>query len=440
MNETLRTVGGRNVLTIERRLAHPPQKVWRAITEPEHVAQWFPASMEIDLRPQGRVRFGSPDGGTPDSEGVVLEVDAPRVLAYTWDSDVLRYELHADGDGCLLILSHTFDDRAGAASFASGWTVCLEALALVLDGRPADDVDHPPTLHESFVHRLGLDKGTWAETPDGWRVRFERQLTQPAAQVWARLGAEGVHRPVVGGRVPHGFTTAAVPTGTVTAVDPPALLEYASGTGRIRWEFGEGTGHGARLILTHVATDADADARASGLRAWRDHIEALAHRLLSPPSPPPRGRRATVHTTDDGRTALRFERMLAHPPERVWRALTEREHLAAWFPGAVALDVPAGTEIEFGPGSTGTVVRTDPPKLLEYTWDEELLRWELTPDGDGGCHLVMTNVLSDPAAATAIAGGWHAGLEVLEAMLDGRELDWSVWERDRQLKEEYAQV
>ena len=34
MNATLDTVDGRPVLRMERRLAHPPEKVWRAIHEP----------------------------------------------------------------------------------------------------------------------------------------------------------------------------------------------------------------------------------------------------------------------------------------------------------------------------------------------------------------------------------------------------------------------
>ena len=34
---------------------------------------------------------------------------------------------------------------------------------------------------------------------------------------------------------------------------------------------------------------------------------------------------------NDGRWRLRFTRALAHPPEKVWRAITEPEHLASWF-------------------------------------------------------------------------------------------------------------
>ena len=34
----------------------------------------------------------------------------------------------------------------------------------------------------------------------------------------------------------------------------------------------------------------------------------------------------------DGRFVLRFERRLPHPPEEVWRALTEPDRMAAWFP------------------------------------------------------------------------------------------------------------
>ena len=50
---------GRTVLRFERRLAHAPDKVWRAVTEPSELAHWFPAKIEAyELRPGAR-RSGS---------------------------------------------------------------------------------------------------------------------------------------------------------------------------------------------------------------------------------------------------------------------------------------------------------------------------------------------------------------------------------------------
>lgn len=78
----------------------------------------------------------------------------------------------------------------------------------------------------------------------------------------------------------------------------------------------------------------------------------------------------------------------------------------------------------------------DGPRTLEYTWDDEVLRWELEPE-DGGCRLVSTNTVEDRGATAAIAAGWHAGLEVLEAQPDGRPIDWSAWDRAEALSEPY---
>ena len=52
--------------------------------------------------------------------------------------------------------------------------------------------------------------------------------------------------------------------------------------------------------------------------------------------------------------------------------------------------------------------------------------------------LVFTNVIEDRDSAAGVAAGWHAGLEVVEAQLDGRAIDWSAWDRADQLGEEYA--
>ncbi|HLM47404.1 MAG TPA: SRPBCC domain-containing protein, partial [Myxococcaceae bacterium] len=100
-------------------------------------------------------------------------------------------------------------------------------------------------------------------------------------------------------------------------------------------------------------------------------------------------------TKKDTQVELRFERRLAHPPEKVWRALTDSQELAHWFPARIEGARESGAELRFffeegAPGS-GRISVFDPPRLLQYSWDGDVLRWELRPEGTG-CLLVFTTV------------------------------------------------
>ncbi|MFC6016911.1 SRPBCC family protein [Plantactinospora solaniradicis] len=285
MNESLDSVDGRQRLRIERRLAHPPEKVWPAVTEPEHLSQWFPAEVRLEPRVGGRITFSFGPGGA-ETVGSVSAYDPPRLFAFDWDGDLFRIELRADGPGCLLVFSHTFDDRPAAASYASGWRNCLDGLERLVDGRPTGPLERPSgRLHESYVEAFGLADGIAEATADGWRVRFERQLTQPIEAVWGTLaGADPGAAATVGAIPPPGFTTDEFPAGVITELDAPSLLEYAwqpagQSIGRIRWELSAGTGHGARLVLVHTGPPGTAGEQATALTVWRDRIEPLARRL-----------------------------------------------------------------------------------------------------------------------------------------------------------------
>jgi uncharacterized protein YndB with AHSA1/START domain len=255
MTESLQAKDGRSVLRMERWLKHPPEKVWKAMTEPERLAGWFPGKIVPELRQGGKVEFDF--GG----DGVVTDLDPPRLIAYTWDTDHLRWELHPDGEGTRLVLLHTFDDRAGAASFGAGWHTCIVALDLALDGRAGTDpgVDDI-ALHERFVAQFGLDAGTVETRADGWLVRHERQLTRPADGVWGAL-------------------TELAPAG---ASGREHVLEHdAEEGGSVRWELVAGTGHGARLVLTHTGSGGDPQA---ALAADRSRIAQLLKRLETVPT------------------------------------------------------------------------------------------------------------------------------------------------------------
>jgi uncharacterized protein YndB with AHSA1/START domain len=289
VNATLRTVDGRVELRMERRLAHPPEKVWRALTEPDHLNRWYPfQATELELRVGGRIAFD--DGTGTTVEGVVTELDPPRVFAFTQDASAvlqregdnhLRFELRPDGDGCLLVFTHTFHDRPHAAANAAGWHACFDALDAVVNGRPAEMPPSFVELHEAYAEAFGLDQGSAESTPDGWRVRFERQLMQqPVDKVWATLGADGA---AVGGPAPQASTTAEVPSGAVTAIEAPRLLEYDwraadRPAGRVRWELVEAPS-GARIVLTQTGPGELANERSTALAAWRSHLARLARRL-----------------------------------------------------------------------------------------------------------------------------------------------------------------
>jgi uncharacterized protein YndB with AHSA1/START domain len=469
MNESLRTIDGRPVLRIERRLAHPPQKVWRAITDPAHLSRWYPfQATEIDLRVGGMIRFDDGQGMAMDA--VITELDPPRVFAFSEHApaemsresdDLVHFELRRDGAGCLLIFTHTFDDRPAAASYASGWHTCLDALGMVLDDRPIEVAHSSAELHERYIKAFGLSKGSLEERAEGWQVRFDRQLMQqPIDKVWAALNALGTTAPLpaasalaVGSPAPRALIIEQIQPGAITAVEAPTLLEYdwlfeGRPAGQVCWELSRGPG-GARITLTQAGPRALANLQPALLVAWEEHIEGFVKQLVSRPA----SALGTLSATADGRAAVRFERSFAHPPEKVWRAITEPEHLRAWFPAVVEFDLRLGAKLRFGAtpeqqrrygipedqASYGEVTQVDPPSLLEYTWGEEILRWELRADGAGGCRLLFTNILDKDSVSPDLAAGWHAGLEVVEVQLNGREIDWSVWDRADQLREEYAQ-
>jgi uncharacterized protein YndB with AHSA1/START domain len=273
--EQFLTLDGRPTVRIERRFPHPIDKVWRAITTPEHLGEWFPSSVDLELRPGGEMRFGAVGGGAPTT-GTVERVEPPRLLTFTWGDDRFEFELATDGDGTRFTLTHRFDDRAGAASFATGWEMCLAGLRHVLAGEPAPPPDRGVERHEQLVHEFGLDRPEVSESDDGWTVRYERQLTCPAEIAWNlwfgtdQTTGEQRRAPAVGEPLTP-YMAPDVVIGTMTEVDEPRVLAFDVGpTGgpgdHVRVELSAGTGHGARIVLT--VTGADPAERDAAAEQW----------------------------------------------------------------------------------------------------------------------------------------------------------------------------
>jgi len=63
-------------------LAHPPAKVWTALTTAEGLGTWFGNQASIDLRPGGTAQLSWSTGDKAHLQ--VERVEEPRVFGYTW--------------------------------------------------------------------------------------------------------------------------------------------------------------------------------------------------------------------------------------------------------------------------------------------------------------------------------------------------------------------
>jgi uncharacterized protein YndB with AHSA1/START domain len=128
------------------------------------------------------------------------------------------------------------------------------------------------------------------------------------------------------------------------------------------------------------------------------------------------------------RWTLVFIRDLRHPPQKVWAALTEPGRLAQWAPYTADRDLtaPGAATITMIDGDTtvgleAVVQHAEAPKLLEYTWGDDVLRWELEPTTDG-TRLTLRHTVADQDWVPKVAAGWHLCLAVAEHLLDDRPI------------------
>jgi len=154
---------GRWQLRFTRKLPHPPEKVWRAITEPEHLEHWFPTTIEGERAVGAPLRFAFRSGKLPSFEGEMIAYDPPSALEFKWGEDALRLEVRPDDDGTVLTLLDTLDDRGKAARDGAGWHVCLDFLAAHLRGEETEDTESTTAwedVHPDYVERFGPEAAT----------------------------------------------------------------------------------------------------------------------------------------------------------------------------------------------------------------------------------------------------------------------------------------
>lgn len=100
-------------ISFEFDLQHPPEKVWRALTDPVLLAEWLLPVVELELAPGAAFRFQAPPQPGWDGlvQGRMLEIEAQRKLSYTWVVGdlvtVVTFTLTPTASGTRLSLLHT---------------------------------------------------------------------------------------------------------------------------------------------------------------------------------------------------------------------------------------------------------------------------------------------------------------------------------------------
>jgi uncharacterized protein YndB with AHSA1/START domain len=156
----LTTDGTHAVVTYHRRFDHPPERVWRALTEDQHLEAWFPTTIEGERTPGAPLTFNHRGVDLPAMHGEMRAFKPPKLLELTWGGDVIRFELQADGDGTALTLTATMKELGKAARDGAGWHVCLGNLALSLDGRQPPRDSGWREINARYQERFGPEAST----------------------------------------------------------------------------------------------------------------------------------------------------------------------------------------------------------------------------------------------------------------------------------------
>ncbi len=161
------TIDGRRTLRFERRLPHPVERVWRAVSDPAELERWFVATVPWTPRA----------GEELEAHGQVVRVTEctpPHALAWRWGEEAFAFALEPAGpDACRLVFTHAFSIEFGPAEqHAAGWRVYLRRLDVHLAGRFLSEADaHAP----------------WLTVEPGPVLRLERRYAHAVERVWRAL-------------------------------------------------------------------------------------------------------------------------------------------------------------------------------------------------------------------------------------------------------------
>ena len=160
---TVRQVTDGYELRFERVFDAPIEDVWELVTDSDRIEEWLGVA-DVELRPGGRFRLL--EMGGQGIAGVILTLEPPNVIEYTWDSaewtgGTVRYQLSEDGGGTRLVFTHIHPLRSWEIfryKSLAGWHTLLELLELALQGRPESwHMERWQAHYDRYLEAGGMD-------------------------------------------------------------------------------------------------------------------------------------------------------------------------------------------------------------------------------------------------------------------------------------------
>jgi uncharacterized protein YndB with AHSA1/START domain len=155
-------------LRYKRRLPHPREVIWKAITDPKELVGWMNTKAVIDGRNGGAVDFINTVSGF-HTTGCILAWDPQRVFEHEWHiapnpslpngepESVIRWELKQDSysNNTFLTLTHSRLTKSTSSRFAPGWHAYLDRLEASLNNEvPPDWMQRFAEVKELYLSQV----------------------------------------------------------------------------------------------------------------------------------------------------------------------------------------------------------------------------------------------------------------------------------------------
>ena len=145
-------------LVLVRELAHPPAKVWKALTEPGQLREWAPYDADRDLGALGTATLTTVGAPQPHvTQTTITRADAPKALEFNWGGQDIRWQLESlPGNRTRLTLWHNIDRRYISMG-AAGWHISLDVLDRFLGDNPIGRTVGPDAMKFGGWQRLNAE-------------------------------------------------------------------------------------------------------------------------------------------------------------------------------------------------------------------------------------------------------------------------------------------